>query len=113
MKNLQQLPDLRGDLLFLVPKRPTAPERMADIATQVQMKNRADIVEHRQGREQADVLKRARDTAHSNAISLVTDDGLAIEKDFAFRRLVNTSDEVEHGGFTRAVRADQPDQFVA
>ena len=32
---------------------------------------------------------------------------------FPAGRLINAGDEIEHGRFARAVRADEPDEFVA
>src|SRR5271169_2633329 len=86
---------------------------MAKVATQMQMKNGADIIKNRQRLKQPDVLKRARDTAGSEAISFAVDDGLFVKKKSAVCRLINSGDEIEHRGFACAVRTNQADQFIA
>ena len=48
-----------------------------------------------------------------DVMRLAADDGFAVERNFALRRLINAGDKIEHRRLARAIRADEPDQFVA
>ena len=92
--------------------RPT-PERVADAVRAMQLQRGADVVENSSCSEKADVLKCARDAALGEFVA-VSSQRLACRQKLnrAFGRLINTGDEIEHGGFARAIRADESDQFV-
>src|SRR5207248_10903701 len=57
--------------------------------------------------------KRSRNAARRDLVGFEPDQGLAVEKDFTRAGLIDAGDEVEDGGFARAVRADQTDQLMA
>src|SRR5687768_567236 len=78
----------------------------------MQMKRDADIVEDGQRRKQANVLKGPRDAVLGDVVRTLADDGVTVEFDRAFGRLIDAGHQIEDGGFTRAIRTDQPDEFI-
>ena len=79
---------------------------------QVHVAGGTHIVENAERAEETDVLKCPCDAAGGDAIRAVTDDGLARKRDLARGRPVDSGDQVEDGGFSRAVRADETDQLA-
>ena len=112
LKNFQQFHHTVGDGFFLGMITLAAPERVAHIAAQVQVKHRTDIVENRKRRKQPDVLKRPCNAARRDAIRPSVRDGFAVNIYVAARRLIHAGDEIERRRLARAVRADQTDQLV-
>ena len=86
---------------------------MAHVAAQMEMKHCADIVKHAERRKQADVLKGAGDAARGNAIGLLADNGLTVEKNCSAGRLIDAGDQIKRGGFARPVGTDEGDEFAA
>ena len=100
------------------------------------MHRRENVIEHRHGLKQADVLERscnahlrdvvrgvrddvgiellavARVELFHLALRVIFDDRLATELDLAVRGLIDARDAVERGRFARAVRADERDDFA-
>jgi hypothetical protein len=79
----------------------------------MKLKRGAHVIEHRQAAEKADVLKRARQAEKGELMRFAAQNGTAIERNVSRGGLINAGDEIEHRGFARAVRANQPDQIIA
>ena len=67
-----------------------------------------DIIENAQLRKQTDILKSTRHAQLIDFDLFFTGDIFAVQNNFAGGRLVNTGQHIKNGGFTGAVRANQP-----
>ena len=79
----------------------------------MEMKGHAHVVKDGHGRKQADVLERPRDAVGGDLVRLFADDGFAREFDFSAGRSIDAGDEIEDGGFSRAVGADQTTRSIS
>jgi len=68
---------------------------------------RHDVLEHSQVWKEADVLKRARNAEARDLVRLAPANGSAREQHLAVGRVVDAGQEIEDGGFSRAVGANQ------
>ena len=113
-----------------------AERRREDVRGFAQVHRRENVIEHRHGLKQADVLERscnahlrdvvrgvrddvgiellavARVELFHLALRVIFDDRLAAELDLAVRGLVDARDAVERGRFAGAVRADERDDLT-
>ena len=78
----------------------------------MQLRRRAHVVEHRERREQADVLERPRDAHPRKLMRAEIFRGLRAEGNAAIRRLINARDQIEQRGFARAVRPDEAHELA-
>src|SRR6185503_3251747 len=113
LKQVEHLHHLRSDRLLFLTKGPAAPKGVADAADQMQVKRHADVVEYRERRKQADILKRARGAVFGNLVGPLPDNGTAVKEDLALGGSIDARDQVEDGCFASAVGTDQPHQFLS
>ena len=71
-----------------------------------------DVLPHRHGSEQRQVLKRAADAERGNAVRPRVDDWRAFEQDAAFVERIQPRQAIEQRRLARAIRADQPDDVA-
>src|ERR1044072_8729888 len=74
--------------------------------TMLDVKPRDDVLKHRELLEQSDFLERTRDAEPHTTIGRETSEIGAVEAQGANIRLIDPADQVEHRGFTGAVRPD-------
>src|SRR5579883_2375069 len=71
-----------------------------------------DIVEHRHGAKQRQVLKRAADADRRHAVGRQGENAAPVEDDVAFPRRVETAEAVEQRGLAGPIRPDQAEQLA-
>jgi hypothetical protein len=78
------------------------------------MSNRggADIFDHREGREQPDVLESTGDSHAGALVHFLPGEVLTGQMNGAGARWIDSGDEVENSGFARAIWSDQSDQLA-
>ena len=113
MEDVQQLKGTLGALFFLFPVVGQPHQGGGQIVLHGLVQAHLDVVDDAQFLEQTDVLE---GTGHTHAVDLI---GLfarrrhAVDQDGAAGGLVNVGEQVEHGGLTGTVGADQTGDLVA
>ena len=113
MEDIQQLQSTLGALLLFLPVVGQADQRRCQIVLHGLVQAHLDVIDDAQFLEQADVLE---GTGHAHAVDLIglfAGGGHTIDQDGAAGGLVDVGQQVEHGGLTGTVGADQTGDFVA
>ena len=113
MEDIQQLQSTLGALLLFLPVVGQADQRRCQIVLHGLVQAHLDVIDHVQFLEQADVLE---GTGHAHAVDLIglfAGGGHTIDQDGAAGGLVDVGQQVEHGGLTGTVGADQTGDLVA
>ena len=113
MEDVQQLEGTFGAALLFLPVVGQADERGAQIVLHGLVETHLDVVDDGQVLEQADILER---TGHAHPVDLIglfTGGGHPIDEDGASGGLVDVGQQVEDGGLTGAVGADEAGDLVA
>ena len=113
MEDVQQLEGTFGAALLFLPVVGQADERGAQIVLHGLVEAHLDVVDDGQVLEQADILER---TSHAHPVDLIglfAGGGHPIDEDGAAGGLVDVGQQVEDGGLTGAVGADEAGDLVA
>ena len=113
MEDVQQLEGTFGAALLFLPVVGQADERGAQIVLHGLVEAHLDVVDDGQVLEQADILEGAGHAHPVDLIGLFAGGGHPIDEDGAAGGLVNVGEQVEHGGLTGTVGADQTGDLVA
>ena len=97
---------------FFFFRRSNAQGLQQQIAFDLQVAARHDVVEHAHALEQRQVLESAGHAHHRHLVAVHVLEGLAAKGDQALLRRINTIDAVEHGAFAGAVGPDDGADFV-
>ena len=112
MEDVQQLQSLFLNAVFFLVVAPHSQHSLQDAVLHMVMKGNLYVVQHRQFREQADILEGAGYSPLGDLIRLEAHNALAIKGNLTCGRLVNPREEVEGRSLARAIRPDQAHQFT-
>ena len=112
MDDAQVFHGLVGQLLLCAPILFRAQEAVGKVVVNVLREGDLDIVEHRHGLEQADVLERAGNAGLHDLIGLLAVELLAAEVKCALRRRIHAGEQVEDRRLAGAVRADEAHELA-
>ena len=110
--DLQQLQCLFRGLPLRLPEPRRAERSVKQVIVQILGTGRLHVFDHRHVRKQTDVLKGSRDTGLHELVDLFPVQGNAVQQDGALRGNVHTGKQVEYGGLSRAVGADEAHQLA-
>src|SRR2546421_1816219 len=103
----------RGADGLLLPADPGQAQRVREeIAARPAVDADHDVLEHRQRREEREVLERAADAELRDAMRRQRQERATLEEDGAAIRRVEPRETVEERGLARAVGADEPDDLA-